>query len=116
MKLVIAYIPPDRLDSILSGLTQHRIHGLTVSHAQGFGQEHDRQHPDYRPFAALDLTKKLRLEIACHDEESDGILKAIYDSAHTGNRGNGKVFVVPILDAMRLKTGERGPAAIGAII
>jgi len=116
VKLVIAYFPEELLRSVLTALTEQRVHGVSVSHVRGFGQEHDDSHPDHPddlPFDAVELTKKVRIEIACHDEESDGILEAIYRSAHTGRRGNGKVLVIPILDALRLKTGERGAAAIG---
>jgi nitrogen regulatory protein PII len=113
VKLVIAYLPLHKLDNVLNELKHHHVRGLTVSHVQGFGQEHDERHAEYRSFTAVEMTKKLRIEIACRDEEADGILDAIYKAAHTGLRGNGKVFVMPIVDALRLKTGERGSAALG---
>jgi nitrogen regulatory protein P-II 1 len=59
------------------------------------------------------MTKRVRLEVICHDEEVERALKAIYTAGHTGHAGDGKVFVVHVLDALRLKTGERGPAALG---
>lgn len=113
MRLVIAYIPEEQLQAVINALAELRVHGVSISHVRGFGQEHDPEHPDYRTYVAVELTKKVRIEIACHDHESDGILDTIYKTAHTGRRGNGKVLVIPILDALRLKTGERGPAAIG---
>ena len=61
----------------------------------------------------MEFTKKVRLEIVCHDEEVDRILEAIYAASHTGHSGDGKVFVLPVQDALRVKTGERGPAALG---
>ena len=61
----------------------------------------------------IEMTKKTRIEIICRDEEVDLILNAIYTAAHSGRRGDGKVFVLPVLDALRLKTGERGEAALG---
>jgi nitrogen regulatory protein P-II 1 len=61
----------------------------------------------------LEMTKRVRLEIICHDEEVDCVLEGIYSAGHTGHAGDGKVFVLPVLDALRLKTGERGPSALG---
>ncbi len=113
MKLIVAYIPPDHLHSIIDALSAHHVPGLTVSEARGFGQEHDVKHPEHREYIGIELTRKLRLEIACHDEEVDPILDGIYQAAHTGQRGAGKVFVLPMDDVLRLKTGERGPAALG---
>ncbi|MGD0089613.1 MAG: P-II family nitrogen regulator, partial [Planctomycetota bacterium] len=89
------------------------IHGMSVSDARGFGQEHDAAHPEHHEYMGLELTKRVRLEIICHDEEVDRVLDALYAAGHTGHAGDGKVFVLPVLDALRLKTGERGPSALG---
>ena len=113
MKLILAFIMPDNLNKVINVLADHHVRGLTVSDARGFGQEHDRDHPDHREYLGLEMTRKLRLEIACLDGEEDGILGALYEATHTGQRGDGKVFVLPIMDALRIKTGERGKAAIG---
>lgn len=113
MKYLLAYVPSDLLHRVKDALIGKHIHGLTVMDVRGFGQEHDVANPEYRELPGSELTKKVRLEIICHDEEVDGLLKAIYSAAHTGHSGDGKVFVLPVLDALRLKTGERGPAALG---
>jgi nitrogen regulatory protein P-II 1 len=113
MKYLLAFLPPDALHHVKDVLIAKHVHGMTVSDARGFGQEHEAAHPHHREFPGLDLTKKVRLEIICHDEEVDGVLEAIYSVAHTGHAGDGKVFVLPVLDALRLKTGERGGAALG---
>jgi nitrogen regulatory protein PII len=113
MKLVLAYLPPQPLQKIINALADQHIHGLTVSNARGFGQEHDSGHPEYREFVGLEMTRKIRLEIACHDEEVALILQTLYATAHTGQRGDGKIFVLPIEDALRLKTGEQGKSALG---
>jgi nitrogen regulatory protein PII len=86
---------------------------MTASDARGFGQEHDASHPEYREIPGAELTKRVRLEIVCHDEEVEAILEALYAAGHTGHAGDGKVFVLQVLDALRLKTGERGKAALG---
>ncbi len=113
MKLIVAYIPPDHLHAIIDALSEQHVPGLTVSEARGFGQEHDAKHPEHREYIGIEMTRKLRLEIACHDQEVQPLLEAIYHAAHTGQRGAGKVFVLPIDDVLRLKTGERGPTALG---
>ncbi len=113
MRYLLAFIPADLLHRVKDSLVGKHIHGMSVSDARGFGQEHDAAHPDYREFFGSDLAKRVRLEVICHDEEADRVLEAIYAAAHTGHAGDGKVFVLPVLDALRLKTGERGPAALG---
>jgi nitrogen regulatory protein P-II 1 len=115
MRYLLAILPPDRYDAVIDALSHHHVRGLTVSEAMGFGQEHDPQHPEHQERLGVELTRKLRLEIFCRDEEVEGLLQALYDAGHTGHRGDGKVFVLPVLDAVRLKTGERGEAALGVV-
>jgi nitrogen regulatory protein P-II 1 len=59
------------------------------------------------------MTKKIRVEIVCRDDEADALVDALYRAGHTGRRGDGKIFVLPVLDALRVKTGERGEEALG---
>jgi nitrogen regulatory protein P-II 1 len=113
MKYLLAFIPPNRLDVLVDELADHHVHGLSVSDARGFGQEHDAGHPEHHEDPGTDLVRKLRVEVICRDEEVEEILAAFYKAVHTGRRGDGKVFVIEVVDALRLKTGERGDAAIG---
>ena len=113
MKYVLAFIPPDLLHRIKDALIAKHVHGMTASDARGFGQEHAAAHPKHQDFGGLELTKKIRIEVICHDEELDAVLDAFYSAGHTGHAGDGKVFVLPVLDALRLRTGERGEAALG---
>jgi nitrogen regulatory protein P-II 1 len=113
MRYVLAFLPPDRLDAVVEALAEAHVHGLTVSEARGFGQEHDADHPEHRSLPGIETTKKLRLEVVCRDEEVEGVVNAFWIAAHTGRRGDGKVFVLPVLEALRLKTGERGDDALG---
>ena len=115
MKYLLAFLPPDLVHRVKDVLVGEHIHGLSVSDARGFGQEHDVAHPDHREFMGLELIRRVRLEIVCHDEEEERALSAIYSAGHTGHAGDGKVFILPVLDALRLKTGERGPAALGQL-
>ena len=113
MKYILAFVPPDRFDSLVEELADRHVHGLSISAAEGFGQEHDRMHPDHRDHAGVDLIHKMRVEIVCRDVEVDDLLAAFYQAVHTGRPGDGKVFVIHVEDAFRLKTGERGEAALG---
>ena len=113
MRYVLAFLPPDRLFAVVDSLAEAHVHGMTVSDARGFGQEHDATHPDHREHRGVEMTRKIRVEIVCEDDEVESVLAALYEAAHSGRRGDGKVFVLPVLDALRLKTGERGEAAVG---
>jgi nitrogen regulatory protein P-II 1 len=114
MRYILAFISKERLDAVLGQLEAGHVPGLSVSECSGYGQEHDQDHPDHRDFLGVEMTEKLRLEIVCHDDEVNGLVEALFKAAHTGRRGDGKVFVLPVLDALRLKTGERGMNALGA--
>ncbi len=113
MRYVLAFFPPDRLFAVVDALADVHVHGLTVSEARGFGQEHDRTHPEHREVPGVEMTRKIRVEVFCRDEEVEPVLKALYAAGHSGRRGDGKVFVLPVVEALRLMTGERGEAAIG---
>ena len=107
MKMILAMILPEQLNKLLDDLDEHELPGLTVTEARGFGQ-HDRD------FTDVELPEKLRLEIVCRDDEVEKIVQSIYKSSHTGQCGDGKIFILPVDDALRIKTGERGDAALGA--
>ena len=113
MKYLLAFVPPGRFDALVEELAEHHVHGLSISQVQGFGQEHDPAHPEHRDHAGVDLVRKMRVEIFCNDGEVDDLLAAFYEAVHTGRAGDGKVFVIDVADAFRLKTGERGEAALG---
>jgi len=113
VKYVLGFISPDRLDHLVEELAEQHVHGMSVSEARGFGQEHDPSHPDHRSHPTVDLVKKTRVEIVCRDEEVEEILASLYKGAHTGRRGDGKVFILDVVEALRLKTGERGEKALG---
>jgi len=104
--MILAMIQPEHLNKLLDDLDEHELPGLTVTEARGFGQ-HDRD------FTDVELPEKLRLEIICSDDEVEKIVQSIYKSSHTGQRGDGKIFIMPVLDALRIKTGERGDSALG---
>ena len=116
MRYVLAYFPPDRLFAIVDVLADVHVHGMTVSDARGFGQEHDAAHPEHKEHVGVEMTRKIRIEVFCRDEEVESIVSALYDAGHSGRRGDGKIFVLPVIEALRIKTGERGEAALGPSI
>jgi nitrogen regulatory protein PII len=116
MQMIMAIIQPFMLSKVTHALEHiEGFPGVTVTDVRGFGrekatQEHQEHH---RPIDdVVDYVKKVRIEIVAHDDIADRIVKTIVDVAHTGNRGDGKVFVWPIGSATRIKTGETGEAAV----
>ena len=113
MKLVIAIIQPDRLNAVHQSLIDTEIFRVSVSRVTGHGQQDDRDL--YRgQEVAPDLIPKVRLEIAVNDDYVEPPIKAIVAGArHDGGAiGDGKIFVLPLEDCVRIRTGERGPDAI----
>lgn len=113
MKFIIAIIQPDRLDDVLEKLTQKNIHLVTVTPVLGRGVQKGiaevyRSHKE-----AGSLLRKVKLEIAVNEEFVQPTIDAITAGAHTGNIGDGKVFVLDLDRVIRIRTGEDGPSAIG---
>ena len=112
MKLVTAIVKPFKLDDIKNALAGIDVHGLTVSEASGYGRQ--RGHTEvYRGAEyTVDLVPKLRIEILVGDEQVDAVVDTILVTAQTGRIGDGKVWVSPVEQVVRVRTGERGPGAI----
>lgn len=112
MKLITAIVKPFKLDEIKSALEGQGINGLTVSEASGFGRQ--RGHTEvYRGAEyTVDLIPKVRVEILVDDADVDKVLDAIVAVAQTGRIGDGKVWVIPVEQVIRVRTGERGSAAL----
>lgn len=113
MKLVIAIIPPQRLNAVMKILDQNEIYLKTVSTVLGCGRQKGETEV-YRGFKeAGDLLKKVRIEIAVNDNYLKPTVDAIMKGAHTGKVGDGKIFVVDLYECYRIRTGETGGVAIG---
>ncbi len=113
MKLIIAYIQPERLNAVKQSLYEREIYKLSVTNALGCGQQKG-YHETYRGVdMEVNLLKKVRLEIAVNDEFVSATIEAIIAGARTGNIGDGKILVLDIADCIRIRTGEKGGAAIG---
>lgn len=112
MKLVVAVVKPFKLDDVKDVLKDLGVQGLTVTEVQGFGRQ--RGHTEvYRGAEyTIDLVPKVRIEVVVDDPEVSDVVEAIVTSARTGKIGDGKVWVVPLEDVVRVRTGERGREAL----
>lgn len=107
MKLIIGVVRPDRLNDVLKRLFTSEVYGLTISDAMGHGGEVAQVETYRGTTVRMEMTEKTRLEIAVTDEFVDVTVNAIMDAARTGEVGDGKVFVMPLEGAYRIRTGER---------
>ena len=112
MKLITAVVKPHRLDEIKEALQAFGVHGLTVTEASGYGRQ--RGHTEvYRGAEyTVDLVPKTRLEVLVDDADATTVTEAIVSAAQTGKIGDGKVWVVPVDDVARVRTGEHGADAL----
>lgn len=112
MKLITAILKPSKLDDVKDALQAAGIAGMTVSEASGFGRQ--RGHTEvYRGAEyTTELIQKVRLEVLVDDQTVDAIMGAIVTAASTGSIGDGKVWVTSVEQVIRVRTGEKGPAAI----
>ena len=112
MRKVEAIIKPFKLEDLKEGLSSLGIQGMTVSEVKGFGRQ--RGHTElYRGAEyVVDFLPKARIELAVTDEIADQVIEAIQESARTGKIGDGKIFVSPLEQSIRIRTGETGAAAI----
>ncbi|AIU32989.1 nitrogen regulatory protein P-II 1 [Corynebacterium ulcerans] len=112
MKLVTAIVKPFTLTDIKDALGQVGVHGMTVTETQGFGQQKGHTEVYRGAEYAVDFVPKVKIEIVIDDDLLDDVVRAVVDSAHTGKIGDGKVWVTPVDDLIRVRTGERGSDAI----
>ena len=114
MKLVIAFIKPYMLDQVLLALHELQpLSGVSITDARGFGRGRGAT-AETRMLqgGALTTQPRIRIEAACSSAEVDRVIEVIETNAHTGRRGDGKIYVVDLEDAVRISTGERGEAAL----
>ncbi|MCD6386386.1 P-II family nitrogen regulator [Candidatus Sumerlaeota bacterium] len=112
MKLVIAIIKPFKLSDVKDALAEIGVLRMTVSEVKGFGRQKGHTEiyrgSEYR----IDFLPKVRIEIAIEDERVDELVETIERAANTGTIGDGKIFVLSLEEAVRIRTGERGEAAL----
>jgi nitrogen regulatory protein P-II 1 len=112
MKLIVGIIKPFKLDDVKEAVKDLGVQGLTVSDVQGFGRQ--RGHTEvYRGAEyTIDFVPKVRIEILVDDADVDRVAQRLLDTARTGKIGDGKVWVVPVENAWRIRTGESGSDAL----
>jgi len=106
MKFIIAVIKPFKLDEVRDALTRIGIHGMTVTEVKGYGRQKGHTEIYRGAEYQVNFLPKLRLEIAIASEQLDQVIEVIATTARTGQIGDGKIFVVPVERAMRIRTGE----------
>ncbi|HEY5621563.1 MAG TPA: P-II family nitrogen regulator [Pontiella sp.] len=113
MKLIIAYVQPEQLNEVKQSLYEKEVYKMSVTNAMGCGQQKG-YHETYRGAdIEVNLLKKVRIEIAVNDEFVEPTIEAIIAGARTGNIGDGKIFVLDLGECIRIRTGEKGPEAVG---
>lgn len=112
MKMVVAIIKTFKLDALKDAILKAGIHGMTIKEVMGFGQQKGHIE-NYRGSSyEVRFIPKVKVEVAVPDEKLDEIVDVIRQTARTGEIGDGKVFIYPLEDVIRIRTGERGEDAI----
>lgn len=112
MKKIEAIIKPFKLDDVKEALGDADIHGLTVSEVKGFGRQKGHTESYRGAEYILDFLPKMKIEVVVPDELVERVIEAIELAARTGRIGDGKIFVTPVDEAVRIRTGERGEGAL----
>ncbi|WP_447530269.1 MULTISPECIES: P-II family nitrogen regulator [unclassified Vreelandella] len=112
MKLITAIIKPFKLDDVREALADNGVQGITVTEVKGFGRQKGHTELYRGAEYVVDFLPKVKVEIAVDDDRLDSVLDAICSAANSGKIGDGKVFVTPLEDVIRIRTGERGADAV----
>ncbi|MCA9510195.1 MAG: P-II family nitrogen regulator [Myxococcota bacterium] len=112
MKKIEAIIKPFKLDEVKEALHEIGIQGLTVTEVKGFGRQKGHTELYRGAEYVVDFLPKIKLEIVVADDTADKVVDAIANAANTGRIGDGKIFVLPLEEVIRIRTGERGPDAV----
>jgi nitrogen regulatory protein P-II 2 len=112
MKFVTAIIKPFKLDEVREALSAIGVQGITVTEVKGFGRQKGHTELYRGAEYVVDFLPKVKIEAAIRDDLLERVIEAIETAARTGRIGDGKIFVIPIEQAVRIRTGDRGPDAI----
>lgn len=112
MKFVIAIIRPHRLQNVKEALADAGVVGLTVTDVRGAGRQKGQIERYRGSEYKIDLISKIKLELATDDDQVETVVQAIRASAYTGEIGDGKIFVLPLEDSLRIRTGDRGESSL----
>ncbi|MDZ4374387.1 MAG: P-II family nitrogen regulator [Phenylobacterium sp.] len=112
MKMIIAVIKPSRLDAVLDAVTEAGASGLTVTEVRGYGRQRGKTEVYRGAEYEVKLLPKVKLEIAVPGDIVEAVIEAIQATANTNKIGDGKIFVLDLEQALRIRTGEQGASAI----
>lgn len=112
MKLVMAVIKPFKLDEVREALTELGVQGLTVSEVKGYGRQKGQTEIYRGAEYAVSFLPKVKIEVVVDDDQVDGVVEAVSKAANTERIGDGKIFVLDVASAMRIRTGETGAEAL----
>jgi nitrogen regulatory protein P-II 1 len=112
MKKIEAIIKPFKLDDVKEALSKLGIHGMTISEVKGFGRQKGHTELYRGAEYVVDFLPKVKIELLLDDSQVDEVAEAIIATARTGRIGDGKIFILPVNDAVRIRTGEHGSQAI----
>lgn len=112
MKFIVAVVKPSKLDSVREALTEIGIEGMTASEVKGYGRQKGHKEIYRGSEYTINFVPKMKVEVAVADEMAERAMQAIQDAARTGEIGDGKIFVLPMEAAARIRTGETGNDAL----
>ena len=112
MRKIEAIIKPFKLDEVKEALHGVGIQGMTVTEVKGFGRQKGHTELYRGAEYVVDFLPKIKVEVAVSDDAVDKVVQVIVEAANTGRIGDGKIFVIPMEEVIRIRTGERGPDAV----
>ena len=112
MKLITAIIKPFKLEEVRDALSAVGVHGMTITEVKGYGRQKGHTELYRGAEYAVNFLPKIRIEVVVPEDEADKVVEAIGSAAKTGQIGDGKIFVTPIEQALRIRTGETGADAL----
>ncbi len=112
MKKIEAIIKPFKLDEVKEALAKLNVQGMTVTEVKGFGRQKGHTELYRGAEYVVDFLPKIKMEILVSDKDAPAVAEAIMTTAKTGRIGDGKIFILPVEEAVRIRTGERGESAI----
>ena len=112
MKMVMAIVKPFKLDEVREALSAIGVQGITVTEVKGFGRQKGHTELYRGAEYVVDFLPKVKIEVVLEDALVDRAVEAIQNAANTGRIGDGKIFVIPVEEVIRIRTGERGADAI----
>ena len=112
MKFIVAIVQPFKLDAVREGLSELGVEGLTASEVRGFGRQKGHREVYRGSEYTINYVPKVKLEIAVADEMAERVIETVQNIAKTGKIGDGKIFVLEMSEAIRVRTGETGEGAL----